>query len=218
MAEWITQIMTSLGYFGIGLLMFLENLFPPIPSELIMPLAGFTAHQCSAGAIPPPCMQLVPAIAAGVIGTVLGALPWYYIGKYLGEDHLKNWINRYGKWLGISGAEIDKAQRWFYRHGTKAVFFGRLVPGIRTLISLPAGFSEMRFAPFLIYSSLGTLAWTLLLTYAGYLLGENYELVDQYLAPVSKIVLGGILVAAIIWIVRHRQKQQRDRNKPRELE
>ncbi|MBF2001147.1 MAG: DedA family protein [Synechococcales cyanobacterium C42_A2020_086] len=211
MAEWIANIMSSLGYFGIGLLMFLENLFPPIPSELIMPLAGFTVHQCKDGNLPVPCMQFVPAVAAGVVGTMLGALPWYYLGRYLGEDHLKNWLNRYGKWLGISGEEVDKSQRWFYRHGTKAVFFGRLVPGIRTLISLPAGFSEMRFPQFLIYSTLGTLAWTLLLTYAGYILGSNYHLVEEYLGPVSKIVLGILLVAFGAWLIRH-QKKRRNRN------
>lgn len=201
MAEWITQIMTSLGYLGIGLLMFLENLFPPIPSELIMPLAGFTIAQGE--------MELVPAIAAGVIGTMLGALPWFYLGRYLGEDHLKSWLNRYGKWLGISGEEIDKAQRWFYRHGTKAVFFGRFVPGIRTLISLPAGFSEMRFSQFLIYSTLGTLGWTFLLTYIGYALGDNYELVEQYLGPVSKIVLGILVIAFVIWLIQHQRSKRR---------
>lgn len=200
MAEWITQIMTSLGYVGIGLLMFLENLFPPIPSELIMPLAGFTVAQGQ--------MAFVPAVTAGVVGTVLGALPWYYIGVYLGENRLKGWIDRYGKWLGISSEEIDKAQRWFYRHGTKAVFFGRLVPGIRTLISLPAGFSRMRFGTFLIYSTLGTVAWTLLLTGAGYLLGDNYEVVEQYLGPVSKIVLGLLLAGIIFWWVRQRPQRR----------
>lgn len=210
-AEQIPKIMESLGYFGIGLLMFLENLFPPIPSELIMPLAGFTVHQCQAGEIPSPCMQFVPAVAAGVIGTMLGALPWYYLGKYLGEDHLKNWLNRYGKWLGISGEEIDKSQRWFYRHGTKAVFFGRFVPGIRTLISLPGGFSNMRFTQFMIYSTLGTLGWVLLLTYAGYALGSNYEKVEQYLAPVSKIALGLVLVVFLVWLFRHYQARQKQK-------
>jgi membrane protein DedA with SNARE-associated domain len=209
MAEWITQIMTSMGYWGIGLLMFLENLFPPIPSELIMPLAGFTIGQGK--------MAFVPAVAAGVIGTMLGALPWYYVGHYLGEARLKNWINRYGRWLGISAEEIDKTQRWFYRHGTKAVFFGRLVPGIRTLISVPAGFSKMRFAEFLIYSTLGTLAWTLLLTFAGYLLGENYELVEEYLGPVSKIVLGLLVLIGLVWLIQHRKKR-RNRNNSTPLE
>jgi membrane protein DedA with SNARE-associated domain len=204
MAEWVTQIMTSLGYWGIGLLMFLENLFPPIPSELIMPLAGFTIAQGK--------MTFVPALAAGVIGTMLGALPWFYLGRYLGEDRLKNWLNRYGKWLGISGEEIDKTQRWFYRHGTKAVFFGRFVPGIRTLISLPAGFSDMRFPQFLIYSTLGTLGWTFLLTYAGFLLGNNYTLVEEYVGPLAKIALGIVLLVFAAWLIQHQRKRRPNRN------
>ncbi|MDX2215076.1 MAG: DedA family protein [Oculatellaceae cyanobacterium bins.114] len=196
--NWITNTMESLGYVGIGLLMFLENVFPPIPSELIMPLAGFTVAKGN--------MELVPAIAAGVIGTMLGALPWYYIGKFVGEDRLRNWADRYGKWLGITGEDITKSKQWFYRHGTKAVFFCRLVPGVRTMISLPAGFSGMAIAPFLIYSTLGTLAWVGLLTFAGYLLGENYNLVDEYLAPVSKIVLLALVIAFVVWIVRRQRR------------
>ncbi|WAL59142.1 DedA family protein [Thermocoleostomius sinensis] len=205
MTEWITTVIESLGYVGIGLLMFLENIFPPIPSELIMPLAGFTASQGK--------MALVPAIAAGVIGTVLGALPWYYLGKFLGEDRIKQWITKHGTWLGISPNEIDKTKQWFYRHGSKAVLLGRMVPGVRTLISLPAGFSHMPIAQFLIYSSLGTLAWTLLLTLAGYLLGKNYTLVEEYLGPISKIVLGGFVIAGIVWIIRRRRTVRRQQGK-----
>jgi membrane protein DedA with SNARE-associated domain len=201
MVEWITNTMQSLGYVGIGLLMFLENLFPPIPSELIMPLAGFTVAKGD--------MALVPAIAAGVIGTMVGALPWYYLGRFLGEVRIKRWLDRYGKWIGISVEDIDKSKYWFYRHGSKAVFFGRLIPGIRTLISLPAGFSEMPLSQFLIYSTLGTIAWVGLLTFAGYLLGDNYELVDEYLGPVSKIVLVGLVIAFVIWIVQKRRKKRR---------
>lgn len=203
MTEWITNTIQSLGYFGIGLLMFLENLFPPIPSELIMPLAGFTASQGK--------MSLVPAIAAGVIGTVLGALPWFYLGKFLGETRIKHWITLYGAWIGISTKEIDKAQQWFYRHGNKAVFFGRFIPGVRTLISLPAGFSNMAMPQFLIYSTLGTLGWTMLLTLAGYFLGQNYTLVDEYLGPLSKIILGLLVLAFIVWLVRHRRERQKRR-------
>lgn len=203
-AAWVTETMSSLGYFGIGLLMFLENLFPPIPSELIMPLAGFTVHQGE--------MELVPAIAAGVIGTMLGAFPWYYLGRLLGEERIKQWIDRHGKWLGISSEEIDKSKQWFYRHGNKAVFFCRMVPGIRTLISLPAGFSNMPMLQFLIYSTLGTLGWVMLLTFAGYLLGENYTLVDAYLGPISKIVLGVLVLAVSVWLYRHwKTRQQKSR-------
>ncbi len=199
MKEWVIETMSSLGYMGIGLLMFLENLFPPIPSELIMPLAGFTAAQGK--------MQLLPAIAAGVIGTVLGAFPWYYLGKVVSEERIKGWADRYGKWLGISGADIDKANRWFDRHGKKAVLLCRMVPGVRTLISLPAGINAMPMLPFLIFSTIGTVLWVTFLTMAGYLLGNNYELVDKYLDPVSKIVAVTLVIALIIWIIRKRTKK-----------
>ncbi|NJL88975.1 MAG: DedA family protein [Coleofasciculaceae cyanobacterium SM2_1_6] len=198
MKEWVVEIMTSLGYLGIGLLMFLENLFPPIPSELIMPLAGFTAAQGK--------MELVPAIAAGVLGTVLGAFPWYYLGKMVSEERIKGWADRYGKWLGISGGDIDKANHWFDRHGKKAVFFCRLVPGVRTLISLPAGINAMPMLPFLLFSTIGTVLWVTFLTAAGYFLGNNYKLVDVYLAPVSKIVAVTLVIGLVIWVVRKRTR------------
>ena len=203
MKEWVLDIMTSLGYWGIGLLMFLENLFPPIPSELIMPLAGFTVSQGKMG--------FVPAIAAGVIGTILGAFPWYYVGKLVGEENIKRLADKYGKWITVSGADIDKANNWFNRHGEKAVFFCRLVPGVRTLISLPAGLNEMALVPFLIYSTIGTTLWVSFLTIAGYKLGANYELVDEYLGPVSKIVFVLLVVAFGVWIVMKKQKQKRKR-------
>ncbi len=197
--------MTSLGYLGIGLLMFAENLFPPIPSELIMPLAGFTVAQGK--------MNFTLAVIAGVIGTILGTFPWYYAGKLLGEERLKDLANKYGKWITVSSQDIDKATQWFNRYGNKAVFFGRLVPGVRTLISLPAGLSEMHLVPFLIYSTLGTTAWVMLLTFLGFMLGDNYELVDKYLAPVSKIVLLVLLVAFIAWVVIKKKKEKQPRKR-----
>lgn len=203
MQEWITSTMTSLGYVGIALLMFAENLFPPIPSELIMPLAGFTVAQGK--------MNFTLAVLAGVIGTILGAFPWYYAGLLVGEQRLKVLADKYGKWITVSSQDIDKATHWFNRYGKKAVFFGRLVPGIRTLISLPAGLSEMHLAPFVIYSTLGTTAWVMLLTFLGYMLGDNYELVDEYLGPVSKIVLLVLIVAFIVWVVLKQQKAKQQR-------
>lgn len=201
MVEWITNTMNSLGYWGIGLLMFLENLFPPIPSELIMPLAGFTVAQGN--------MQFAPVVVAGVVGTVVGALPWYYAGKILGEQRLKSLADRYGKWLTISSKDITRATSWFDKHGGKAVFFCRLVPGVRTLISLPAGISRMPLLPFLLLSTLGTLLWVSLLTYAGYVLGDNYEIVEHYLGPVSKIVVASLLFAFIIWVVQRNLRRKR---------
>ncbi len=200
MVEWITSTMTSMGYVGIALLMFAENLFPPIPSELIMPLAGFTVAQGK--------MNFVLAVVAGVVGTMLGALPWYYAGKLLGEERLKSLADKYGKWITISSRDIDKADNWFDRHGSKAVFFCRLVPGVRTLISLPAGLSEMHLVPFLIYSTIGSALWIVALTYAGYLLGDNYDRVDEYLGPVSKIVLVTLIIGFALWVGRRMMRRK----------
>lgn len=204
MQETIINIITSLGYRGIGLLMFAENLFPPIPSELIMPLAGFTVAQGK--------MNFALAVLAGVMGTIFGALPWYYVGRIVGEQRIKRLADKYGKWITVSSKDIDKAKGWFERYGNNAVLFGRIVPGVRTLISLPAGINEMPLMPFLIYSTIGTTLWVLFLTGAGYLLGNNYKLVDVYLAPVSKGVLVLILVAFAVWIFRKKQQSKRRRD------
>lgn len=199
MTEWITNTMNSLGYVGIALLMFLENLFPPIPSELIMPLAGFTVSQGK--------MSFLPAIVAGVVGTVLGAFPWYYLGKLVDEKRLEHLADKYGKYISVSAKDIDKANRWFTRYGAMAVFVGRLVPGVRTLISLPAGINNMNLSTFVVYSTIGTILWVTFLTTTGYLLGDNYTLVEKYLAPVSKIALLSLGFLFIIWWVRKQLKK-----------
>jgi len=203
MVEWITNTVNSLGYWGIGLLMFLENLFPPIPSELIMPLAGFTVAQGK--------MEFLYVILAGVIGTVAGALPWYYVGKLLGKENLQRLADRYGKWLAISRQDIAKAVHWFDQYDGQAVFLCRLVPGVRTLISIPAGISRMPLVPFLLYSTLGTLLWVGLLTYAGYLLGSNYHLIERFIDPISKLVLLALIITPIWWIWRRKVKRRRKR-------
>lgn len=199
LAEWIPNVMNQLGYWGIGLLMFLENLFPPIPSELIMPLAGFTVAKGQ--------MDFIPVIIAGVVGTIIGAFPWYYIGKFISEERLEHLADKYGKWISVTSKDIKKANNWFNEHGGKAVFFCRLVPGVRTLISLPAGINNMPLIPFTLYSTLGTTIWVTFLTFLGYKLGDNYELVDEYLGPISKIVLAIIVIFFILWIVRKQMRR-----------
>jgi membrane protein DedA with SNARE-associated domain len=185
MVEWINNLMGSLGYWGIGLLMFLENLFPPIPSELIMPLAGFTVAQGK--------MNFGLAVLAGTVGTMAGTYAWYYLGRLVNYQRLQTWTDRYGKWIRVTAKDIDRVNDWFNKYGAKAVFFGRMVPGIRTLISLPAGMNQMPLISFTIYSTIGTFIWTLALTAAGYLLGDNYASIEHYLAPISKLVLFGLL-------------------------
>ncbi len=198
MLDWVTNIISSFGYVGIALLMFLENVFPPIPSELIMPLAGFTVTQGKLS------MQFV--ILAGTLGSVLGVLPWYYVGKLVGERRLREWIDKYGKWLTLSGADIDKSKRWLDKYGKATVFFGRLVPGIRTFISVPAGLDKMSLVPFILYSFAGSFIWTALLTYAGFILGNNFQLVEKYIGPISGIVFASLAIFLIISFIRRRNR------------
>ena len=199
MTDWIQTLMDSMGYLGILLLMVLENVFPPIPSELIMPSAGFAAARGD--------MSLGMVVLMGTLGSVIGTLPLYYIGRAFGEDKLVAWADKHGKWLTLSGKDIKKADDWFDRHGAGAVLFGRMVPGIRSLLSLPAGMSEMPLPKFLIYSAIGSALWSAALAYAGYALGENYDRVEQYVGPASKIILGLLVVGAVFWFVRRRREQ-----------
>ena len=183
------------GYGAIFAAMFLENLFPPIPSELIMPLGGFLVQQGQ--------LQFVPVVFAGLLGTVLGALPWYGIGRVINEERIEHWLERHGRWIGISPTELARSRRWFNRFGTALVFWGRLVPGIRTLISVPAGIEMMPMAPFLIWTTAGSLIWTLLLTLAGFLLGESYSNVELWIEPVSKLIKVGLVIVVVaggIWL------------------
>lgn len=197
MLDWITNTVNSLGYVGIALLMLLENIFPPIPSELIMPLSGFVVTQGK--------LNFTYVVIAGVVGSVLGALPWYYLGRVWGLKRIKKLADRYGKWLTVSSKDIQKAKQWFDRRGKLTACFSRLVPGIRTYISVPAGISKMPLLPFLLYSTLGTALWVSLLTYAGYILGANYDRVKEFLAPISAIVIVGLIVGAIIVIMKRKK-------------
>lgn len=202
MAEWVTNTMETLGYWGIVLLMFLENIVPPIPSEVVMPAAGFAARKGE--------MNIFGVVLAGTAGALLGAVPWYYVARWLGGERLRQIVSRYGRWFGLKNKDIDKAEQWFDRHGRKAVFFGRLIPGVRTLISIPAGLTRMPFVTFFLYSLAGTAIWTAFLAWLGWVLRGNYHVVEKYIGPISKIALGIIVIAAIVWIVRHRRAMKRE--------
>ncbi len=199
MLEWAKNIMNTLGYPGVVLLMFLENIFPPIPSELVMPLAGFTATQGK--------LSLIGVIIAGTLGSVIGSLPLYYLGAFMGEGRLTRWADTYGNWLAVSGDDIRKAKEWFDTYGTKAVMFCQLVPGVRSLISIPAGLANMNVLQFLLYTALGAGIWTGILAYLGSLLGENYERVNTYLGPATYIVLGLLLVGGTYWVWTRKHQQ-----------
>ncbi len=179
-------------YLVISFAMFLENLIPPIPSEIIMPLGGFFVYTGD--------LNFYILIVFGLIGTVVGALPWYFLGKLLNEKKLSNFIDRKGKFVGISLKDLDKSRLWFDKYGGLLVFWGRLIPGIRTLISVPAGIELMPINKFLIWTSLGSLIWVIFLTSAGYLFGENYEIIGVYIDN-FKVILKPIFVILILYFL-----------------
>lgn len=196
MASWIETVVQTTGVFGIAFLMFMENVFPPIPSELIMPLAGYTASQGDA--------SIVAVTVAGAIGSLAGATFWYVIGRVFGEERLKWLARRFGRILTMTPRDVDKADDWFDTYGHLAVLFGRLVPAVRTLISIPAGLSEMPPTRFLVYSGIGTAGWTTILSLAGYALGSQYEAVSGWIDPVSLAVLVLIVVAYLYRVATFR--------------
>ncbi len=198
MTDWIKSVIEGFSYGGIVFLMFLENVFPPIPSELIMPLAGFFSTTGE--------LSLVGLIAAGTVGSVLGSLPLYYAGRFAGQTRLRRWCDRHGKWIGVSGRDLDKSKTWFDRHGNKAVLFCRLIPGIRSLISIPAGMSEMNVALFLLYTTIGSAVWTAVLAVAGHSLGGNYEQVEKVVGPLSTAIVVGIVLWIVVRAIRQRKK------------
>jgi membrane protein DedA with SNARE-associated domain len=200
--DWITGFIEQSGYLGLFLLMFVENIFPPIPSELIMPLGGFTAARGD--------LHIALVIIAGTLGSLAGALFWYYVGRWVGAARLKRWAARHGRWLTLAPNEVDQANAWFDRHCGKAVFFGRLLPTVRTLISIPAGIAEMSLPRFLLFSTLGTAIWTGLLAGAGYLLEAEYRKVAEYLNPVSDAVVA-ILVLGYLYRVATFRRRVADR-------
>jgi membrane protein DedA with SNARE-associated domain len=195
MATWVMKLMHGAGYPALIFLMFAENVFPPIPSELIMPLAGYMVTRGQ--------LSFVGVVLAGTLGSVLGALPLYYAGNALGEERVMDWADRHGRWVTVSRQDLERAKGWFERHGGMAVLFCRLIPGVRSLISIPAGIERMPVAAFLAYTTVGAGLWTTLLAALGYGLGGKYTEVEQYLDPVSYVVLGGIVVLYLVRVLRH---------------
>ncbi|GAB4440152.1 MAG: DedA family protein [Chloroflexi bacterium OHK40] len=191
---WIQEIMTALGYPGIALIMLVENLFPPIPSELVMPLAGFLIAEG--------IFSFPGAIFAGTLGSVLGAVVLYYIGMIAGEPLVRPFFRRYGKWFLLSEQDLDKALDTFTRHGDVMVFTGRVIPLIRSLISLPAGMNRMPLPRFLLLTTLGSAIWTTLLTVAGYILGANWGRVVEFISSYQKLVIAALALAVALFVVR----------------
>lgn len=204
MQDWIVRTLREMGALGVGLLMLLENVVPPIPSELIMPLAGYQARRGE--------LSLFAAIVAGSIGSLLGACAWYWVGHAFGPVRVEHWVARHGYWLTITPREYARARDWLSSRGRWALLVTRLVPGVRTLVSLPAGAAQVAFVPFLLFSAAGTVAWTAALAAAGYALGEEHEKVGRWLGPIAATVLGALVA---IYVVRLVNQLAGNRNRPR---
>jgi membrane protein DedA with SNARE-associated domain len=190
LAGWISGIIASFGYWGVAFLMIAENLFPPIPSEVILPLAGFFVWRGDLG--------FVSVLGAATLGSLLGALVLYALGRWGGRAL----ILRYSRLLRVTEAELDRADDWFDRYGEAVVLVGRMVPLVRSVVSIPAGLSEMPLGRFALLTTLGSSVWNALLVSAGWTLGENWERVSRFVGSISNAVLVILLLAAIglgIW-------------------
>jgi membrane protein DedA with SNARE-associated domain len=190
MSDWVVRLIEQSGYLGVGFLMFLETIFPPIPSEVIMPVAGVASAQGK--------LDFALVVLAGTTGAMLGNTVWYLAARALGVDRLRPIIHRYGKWLTVNWSEVKRAQRWFALHGSAFVFLARMLPTVRSLVSVPAGLLKMRFRTFFIASTLGTAGWTLLLAAAGFKLQENVGEVERFIGPVANAVMI-VLVIGYVW-------------------
>lgn len=200
MEQWIHDFLEQFGSIGVGILMLVENLFPPIPSEIVMPWAGYSASQGD--------NSFLGVVVAGSIGSFAGAMLWFYVARRIGRQRLANWIRGHGAWLTITPNDLDRVDVWFDRWGAVAVFGCRLIPGVRTLISVPAGLSDMPTGKFSIYTAVGVIVWTTLLAGIGYWLGDNYGELAGPLGWVSTVVIVGLVAWWMIRLVNQHGRQR----------
>lgn len=186
MSDWVVRLIDAGGYWGIGFLMVLENVFPPIPSELIMGIGGIRVGQGR--------LEMLPLLLAGTVGTTIGNLFWYWIGRQLGLARLQPLVERHGRWMTLRWRDVEWLDRAFERHGQKIVFIFRFMPAFRTMVSLPAGIFRMGAIRFLVWTMAGALIWNLILAGGGYWLGARFSTqIDAWLGPAANLCLVGAL-------------------------
>lgn len=201
--DWAVGLMDTLGGVGAAIAVGLDNLFPPIPSELILPLAGFSASRGS--------LTLAEALIWTTLGSVVGALIVYWVGAALGRERTRKLI---AKIPLIDESDLDRTEEWFAKHGGKAVFFGRMVPLFRSFISLPAGVERMPLPKFLLYTTLGSAIWNTIFVLAGYFLGENWHVVEKYAGVLQWVVIA-VVAVAVVWFVVSRIRRGKKVQDPR---
>lgn len=199
MLNWTSHLVNSLNYWGVAFLMALENVVLPIPSELIMPLAGFETVSGR--------LSLLGVIVAGTIGSVLGGLPLYCAGYALGEDRIEKWVETRSRWVLLSGRDIERANHRFAGKSFLEVAIGQLLPGVRGVISIPASVARMNVGLFLLANFIGTIVWCTALAVAGRLLGANFARIHKFLGPTGWAILGLLVLALEFWLIRERRKR-----------
>ena len=198
MEDWIIQLVNWAGYLGVAFLMLLETVFPPVPSEVIMTVAGVSASRGN--------MTLTGTIAAGTAGAMLGNWFWYWLAIKFGEARMHVFIDKYSRWLTLDWEEVERGERLFERYGSTIVLVARMIPTLRSLISIPAGLFGMSLRRFLVFSTIGTAGWSAALAGAGYFLGSQFDDIEKWLGPLSTLVIVAIVVTYVWRLVRWKPK------------
>ena len=214
LANWVQDVINQFGYFGVALLVVIENVFPPIPSEIVLPFAGFVAQQgASAVNAAADAAQsdttVVGMMIAATVGSVVGALILYFVSAAIGPERLRAFVERFGKWFGVKSADLVRAEAWFDRRSTAAVLVGRCVPLIRSIVSIPAGFRRMKLTSFVVLTAIGSAVWNIALIGAGAVLGDQWERVGEYVGVFQWLVIGAILVLLVRFVVSRVKNRQR---------
>ena len=214
LANWVQDVINQFGYFGVALLVVIENVFPPIPSEIVLPFAGFVAQQgasavnATAGAAQSDTTVIGMMIAA-TVGSVVGALILYFVSAGIGPVRLRGFVERFGKWFGVKSADLVRAEEWFDRRSNAAVLVGRCVPLIRSIVSIPAGFRRMKLTSFVVLTAIGSAVWNIALIGAGALLGDQWERVGEYVGVFQWLVIAAVLVFLVRFVASRLKKRRR---------
>ena len=216
LANWVQDVINQFGYFGVALLVVIENVFPPIPSEIVLPFAGFVAQQgASAVNATADAAQsdttVIGMMIAATVGSVVGALILYFVSAAIGPERLRGFVERFGKWFGVKSSDLVRAEEWFDRRSVVAVLVGRCVPLIRSIVSIPAGFRRMKLTSFVVLTAIGSAVWNIALIGAGAVLGDQWERVGEYVGVFQWLVIAAVLVLFVRFVVS-RLKKRRPQN------
>lgn len=216
LANWVQDVINQFGYFGVALLVVIENVFPPIPSEIVLPFAGFVA-QLGASAVNATAdaaqsdTTVIGMMIAATVGSVVGALILYFVSAAIGPERLRGFVERFGKWFGVKSSDLVRAEEWFDRRSVAAVLVGRCVPLIRSIVSIPAGFRRMKLTSFVVLTAIGSAVWNIALIGAGAVLGDQWEQVGEYVGVFQWLVIVAVLVLLVRFVVS-RLKKRRPQN------